>query len=92
MPQTVLMIVWGCLGEGILAVGVGKLMGWLGYHWLIYSMLAMNLAIWAIAKINSQWMSAAALRKQQGLLRDGSEGDYEMKTIKIVRRETYSQS
>lgn len=45
MNETSTFIIWSFLGEGCLAVGVGKMMGLISYNWLIYSMLVMDLII-----------------------------------------------
>jgi hypothetical protein len=42
------------LGDGCLAGGIGKLMGWFSYNWLIYSMLIIDILILLINKINKK--------------------------------------
>ena len=38
-------MIWASLGEGSLAVIMGKFMDWFSYNWLIYGMTIMDLVI-----------------------------------------------
>jgi hypothetical protein len=40
------------LGEGCWAVGVGKMMGWFSYNWLIYSGFVINIFLVIFNYIN----------------------------------------
>lgn len=50
-------LIWAALGEGCLAVGVGKMMSWFSYNWLIFGMACFNLAILVANRVNHHIMS-----------------------------------
>ena len=52
MQETATFITWSALGEGCLAVGIGKMMGLISYNWLIYGMLVMDLIIAVLCRAN----------------------------------------
>lgn len=52
MQETATFITWSALGQGCLAVGIGKMMGLISYNWLIYGMLVMDLIIAVLCRAN----------------------------------------
>lgn len=56
VKETTSFVIWASLGEGCLAVGVGKMMGWFSYNWLIYGMGLMDLVIFGLARWNARVM------------------------------------
>lgn len=66
MNVSVIFVIWASLGEGCLAVGVGKFMNWFSYDWLIFGMLIMDAAIIGIVRMNAKIMSDDS-SKENGL-------------------------
>lgn len=66
---SVVFVFWSSLGEGTLAVGVGKFMGWFSYDWLIYGMFFMDAVIILFARLNAQILTEDSKNeKKQKLL------------------------
>jgi hypothetical protein len=54
LKNAINFVIWASLGDGCLAGGIGKLMGWFSYNWLIYTMFIMDLIILLINKVNKR--------------------------------------
>ena len=55
-------ITWASLGEGCLAVLVGKMMGWISHEMLIYSILVFNIVIYFANKANYTYLDSEQQR------------------------------
>jgi hypothetical protein len=53
MKNAINFVMWASLGDGCLAGGIGKMMGWFSYNWLIYGMFLMVSVIYILNRINT---------------------------------------